>query len=132
MTYTTILQDDKRDGADARMLAQSFVAAFGPTDEDTGKVRRRKTREYHKVRNWGRFFLSAKSFEVNDMPDPGWRRWLPLAHVVPNLANEIGRRILPGYADVMDRRQRARRSAWLESHMAGQPPRFTPVEVLSR
>jgi hypothetical protein len=49
------------------------------------------------------------------------------------LAEEASRhRIAPGYANVIDRRQRARRSAWLESPMAGQPPRFTPVEVVSR
>jgi hypothetical protein len=58
MDYTTILQDTKPDGADARMLAQSFVAAFGPTDQDAGRVRRRKMKEYNKVRNWDRFFLS--------------------------------------------------------------------------
>jgi hypothetical protein len=132
MAYTTMLQDNKRDGADAKMLAQSFVAAFGPSDDDTGHIRRRKVKEYNTVRNWGRFFLSAKTFAVNDLPDPGWRRWLPLLDVVPNFATDIGRRILPGYADVIDRRQRARRAAWLESHMSGQPPRFTPVEVLSR
>jgi hypothetical protein len=132
MTYTTMLQDNKCDGADSKMLAQSFVAAFGPADDDTGAVRRRKIKEYNVVRNWGRFFLSAKTFAVNELPDPGWRRWLPLLDVLPNLATDIGRRILPGYADVIDRRQRARRAAWLESHMSGQPPRFTPVEVLSR
>jgi hypothetical protein len=132
MAYTIMLQDNKRDGADAKMLAQSFVAAFRPADEDTGNVRRRKTKEYNKVRNWGRFFLYAKTFEVNELPDPGWRRWLTLTPLVPNLVNEMGRRILPRCADVIDRRQRARRSTWLESHMAGQPPRFTPVEVLSR
>jgi mpaB/rubber oxygenase-like protein len=132
MAYTTILQDTKLDGPDAKMLAHSFVSAFGPTDEDSAEVRRRKTKEYHKIRNWGRFFLSAKSFTINELPDPGWRRWIPLLNVGPNLVTDVGRRIVPGYADVIDRRQRARRSAWLESHMSGQPPRFTPVEVLSR
>jgi len=59
MTYTTILQDTKRDGADATMLAPSFVAAFGPTGQDAGWVCRRKMKEYNKIWNRGRFFLSA-------------------------------------------------------------------------
>jgi hypothetical protein len=44
----------------------------------------------------------------------------------------VGRRVLPGYADRIDTRQRVRRRAWLDQHMAGRRARFTPVEVLTR
>jgi hypothetical protein len=87
---------------------------------------------YSTVLGWTRYFLPAEAFTVNDIPKPGWRRWLPLVHVVPNLVNEVGRRVLPGYADRIDTRQRVRRRAWLDQHMAGRRARFPPVEVLTR
>jgi hypothetical protein len=127
-----MLQDDPADGPDSRMLSQSFVTAFGPSDTDPRDVRKRKLKEQAKVLGWTRFFLDEDTFTANQLPTPGWRRWLPLTRLVPNLLTEIGRRVLPGYADRLDDRQRQRRTAWLEQHSAGRPARFTPVEALSR
>ena len=132
VVYLMMLQDDPADGPDSRMLAQSFVTAFGPTDTDPRDVRKRKLKEQAKVLGWTRFFLTDDTFTANQLPAPGWRRWLPLTRLVPNLLGEIGRRVLPGYADRLDARQRQSRAAWLQQHAAGRAARFAPVETLSR
>ncbi|MGW4830261.1 oxygenase MpaB family protein [Amycolatopsis japonica] len=132
VVYMMSLQDDPSDGPDSRMLSQSFIAAFGPSDNDDATDRKRKLREQNKVRGWTRFFLTEATFTANQLATPGLHRWLPLAHVLPNLVNELGRRVIPRYATVLDARQRRRRARWLDRHMTGRPARFTPVEVLSR
>jgi hypothetical protein len=81
-------------GIDSRYLSWSLVAAFGPTDRDD---RARKAAEQRIVLGWTRYFLTAQTFTANQMPLPGWRRWQPLPRVVPNLRDELARRVLPGH-----------------------------------
>jgi mpaB/rubber oxygenase-like protein len=133
LIYLMLNMDDPSDGPDSRMLSQSFVAAFGPTDRDDRDTRARKAAEQRLVLDWTRFFLTEETFTANELvPPPAWRRWRPLARLVPNLRDELGRRLLPGYARRVDQRKRAHRAAWLERHTAGRKARFSPVETLAR
>jgi hypothetical protein len=78
MAYTMMLQDDKRDGEDAKMLAQSFVAAFGPSEKDTGEQRKRKMKEYHKVSAGHGISFPQKPSRSMTFPSPagaGGCRW---------------------------------------------------------
>jgi hypothetical protein len=133
VSYLMLTMDDPADGPDSRRLAQSFVAAFGPADSNSRADRKRKAAEQRLVLDWTRFFLTEETFTVNELPlPPSWRRLRPLARLVPNLRDELGRRYLPGYAERLDRRKRAHRAAWLEQHTAGRKARFSPVETLAR
>jgi hypothetical protein len=132
LTYLMFTMDSPGDCADSRRLCQSFVAAFGPSDADDRQVRQAKARERRTVLGWTRFFLTEETFTVNQLPLPGWRRWLPLLRWPANLRDELGRRLIPGYADRLDQRKRRERTAWLNRHTGGAPARFTPVDALSR
>ncbi|AHH98370.1 hypothetical protein [Kutzneria albida] len=66
---------------------------------------------------------TEQTFRAIQLDRPGWRRWLPLTRVLPNLVDEAARRLLPGYGDRLDARQRRRRAAWLELHTVGRPAR---------
>jgi len=131
--YLMLTMDDPSDGPDSRKLSQSFVAAFGPSDRNTRAERKRKAAEQRLVLDWTRFFLTEGTFTANELTaPPAWRRWRPLTRLAPNLRDELGRRLLPGYAARVDERKRAHRSAWLEQHTAGRKARFSPVETLAR
>jgi hypothetical protein len=132
LTYLMFTMDSPGDCVDSRRLCQSFVAAFGPSDSDDRQVRQAKARERRTVLGWTRFFLTEETFTVNQLPLPGWRRWLPLLRWPANLRDELGRRLIPGYADRLDRHKRRERTAWLNRHTGGAPARFTPVDALSR
>jgi hypothetical protein len=133
LSYLMLTMDDPADGPDSRRLAQSFVAAFGPTDANSRADRKRKAAEQRLVLDWTRFFLTEETFTVNELPlPPSWRRLLPLTRLAPNLRDELGRRFLPGYAQRLDQRKRAHRAAWLEQHTSGRKARFSPVETLAR
>jgi hypothetical protein len=82
---------------------------------------------------WTRFFLTEETFTANQLPTPApWQRWLPLLRLPGNLRDELGRRLVPGYAARLDERKRRERSAWLDRHSEGRNARFTPVEKLAR
>jgi hypothetical protein len=131
--YLMLTMDDPHDGPDSRALAQSFVAAFGPSDSDSGADRKRKAGEQRLLLDWTRFFLTGETFTATELAvPPAWRRLRPLIRLLPNLRDELGRRLLPGYAARLDRRKRTQRAEWLELHTEGRPARFTPVDTLSR
>ncbi|MDT7670529.1 MAG: hypothetical protein QOC74_3312 [Pseudonocardiales bacterium] len=133
LAYLMLTADDPSDGPDSRKLAQSFVAAFGPSDENSKADRVRKAAEQRTVRDWTRFFLTEETFRVNELAvPPAWRRLRPLTGLLPNLRDEFGRRFVPGYAYRLDQRKRTLRAAWLRQHTAGRPARFSPVEKLAR
>ena len=133
LTYLMFTTDDPNDGPDSRMLSQSFVAAFGPSDRDTRAARKRKAAEQRLILGWTRFFLTEETFTANELPvPPTWSRLRPLTRLLPNLRDELGRRLLPGYTARLDQRKRAERAEWLEFHTEGRPARFTPVDTLSR
>lgn len=121
-----------QDGPDNKRLGQSFVNAFGPGPDDRGSRRLRKEREYREVLGYTRFFLPREVYDVMGLPPAGPWRWLPLTRVVPNLAMEGARRLLPGVASSVDLRRRLSRTAWLEGHLEGREAKFTPVERLTR
>lgn len=131
LTYLMLTMDHPNDCDDSRRLSQSFVAAFGPTDRDDRATRRRKAAEQRTVLGWTRFFLTEETFTANQLPIPGRRRWQPLLRVLPNLRDELARRVLPRYQDRLDARKRRERSAWLEGHSGGRKARFSSVESLA-
>jgi hypothetical protein len=112
--------------------SRSLVAAFDPTDRDDRATRARKAAERRTVLGWTRYFLIAQTCTANQMPLPGWRRWQPPLRVVPNPRDELARRVLPGYQNRLDARQRRERPAWLHEHGGGRKARFSQVESLSR
>jgi hypothetical protein len=132
LIYLMLTMDHPNDCDDSRQLSRSFVAAFGPTDRDDRATRACKAAEQRTVLGWTRYFLTAQTFTANQMPLPGWRRWAPLLRVVPNLRDELARRVLPGYQNRLDARQRRERPAWLHEHGGGRKARFSQVESLSR
>jgi hypothetical protein len=133
LTYLMFSMDSPADGDDSRRLSQSFVAAFGPTARDDRDTRRRKAREQRTVLGWTRFFLTEETFTANQLPTPApWQRWLPLIRLPGNLRDELGRRLLPAYANRLDRRKRRERTVWLERHSAGRNTRFAQVDKLAR
>jgi hypothetical protein len=84
------------------------------------------------VLGWTRYFLTEETFTANQLSLPGWRRWLPLLRVAPNIRDELARRVVPGYQDRLDARKRRERSAWLQGHGGGRKGRFGQVESLTR
>jgi hypothetical protein len=133
LAYLMLSMDDPADGPDSRRLAQSFIAAFGPTDRDERATQSRKAAEQRLMLDWARFFLTSETFTVNELAEPpAWRRLRPLTRLPGNLRDELARRLLPGYAVRLDHRKRTERAAWLTAHTAGRKARFTPVDTLSR
>ncbi|WP_280236115.1 oxygenase MpaB family protein [Nocardia cyriacigeorgica] len=132
VVYLSQVMDDPSDGPDSRSLSQSFITAFGPADTDSREVRKWKRSEQARVLGWTRFFLNDAVFTANQLPLPGWRRWLPLTRLVPNLVDELCRRALPGYSTWLDARRRRQRASWLNRHTEGRAARFSPVETLAR
>jgi hypothetical protein len=132
LIYLMLTMDHPNDCDESRGLSQSFVAAFGPTDRDDRSTRARKAAERRTVLGWTRYFLTEETFAANRLPLPGWRRWLPLLRVAPNLRDELARRVLPGYHNRLDARKRQERSAWLERHSGERKARFGQVESLAR
>ena len=133
LIYLMLNMDDPNDGRDSRMLSQSFVAAFGPSDRDSRADRARKAAEQRLILGWTRFFLTEETFTANQLtPPPAWRRWQPLTKLAPNLRDELARRLVPGYTQRLDQRKRTQRDAWLNQHTAGRKARFSPVETLAR
>src|SRR5438270_6642859 len=133
LTYLMLTMDGPADSDDSRRLSQSFVAAFGPTARDDRETRRRKVREQRTVLGWTRFFLTEETFTANRLPAPApWQRWLPLLRLPGNLRDELGRRLVPGYAVRLDERKRRERRTWLDRHVGASTARFTPVDKLAR
>jgi hypothetical protein len=132
LMYLMLTMDTPNDCDDSTGLSQSFVAAFGPTDRDDRSTRARKATEQRTVLGWTRYFLTEETFTANQLPLPGWRRWLPLLRVAPNMRDELARRVLPGYQNRLDARNRRERSAWLQRHTGARKARFGAVESLAR
>ncbi|MFG1667776.1 oxygenase MpaB family protein [Streptomyces sp. Y7] len=130
--YVISIGADHNDGADSRMLSQSFIDAFAPGPEDQGAERTAKEREYRKALAYAGFFLPAATLEVTGVPQPGVLRWQPLTRLVPNLVTSAARRAVPGFAATLDVRRRQSRAAWMSHHTGGRPAAFTPVERLAR
>jgi hypothetical protein len=132
VVYTILISGDLADGEDSKHLGQSFVEAFGPTGKETPKRAKAKEREQNKILGYTRYFLSQDTFQAHDLPPAGVHRWIPLLYLAPNFAGDVARRVIPGVGKRIDDRQRHKRSAWLERHLAGRTARFSPVDTLAR
>jgi hypothetical protein len=130
--YLMFLQDVPHDGADSRMLGQSWVEAFGPTDTESPEIARQKSREKAEVLGWTRFFLSASDYKAMELGDAGVYRWAPLRRIPGNLTAEAARRLIPRAAGYIDDRRRRDRRNWLRGHLSERPAQFAPVERLTR
>jgi hypothetical protein len=116
----------------AKIVTTLDVLSGGRAQVGIGASWYEKVREQRLIPGWTRFFLSNEVFTANQLPQPGWRRWLPLTRLLPNLRDEICRRWIPGYDQRLDARKRARRTAWLHEHTQGRAAQLKPVEMLSR
>lgn len=117
---------------DSRRLSQSFLAAFAPTGSEPAVHQQEKLRECREVEEYAAYFALPSALRAAGIAPLRWRRLRPVRHLPGNVARGWGRRTSPDRAARLDREQRANRREWIDRHLAGRTPAFTPVDKLSR
>lgn len=112
IAFMTMLKGAHGAGEDGKHLCRSFMQAFEAPEEPTPKQRF----EDLEHRGFVRLFVPPGLYAKLGLPSAGLSPLIPLAQVAPRFVLETLRRRSRALDNLADKRQRAKRQRWLETH----------------
>ncbi|WP_182357248.1 oxygenase MpaB family protein [Tomitella gaofuii] len=119
-------------GAHGAELVESFPRAFGPRDEHRGLQRLRAAYNERIYAAYSALFMAPRTRARYDMPRAFPWVLIPVARAPLVAASEVARRLVPGYARLLEAVMVRHRANWLDAQMAGREAQFDAQSALRR
>lgn len=132
LMFTSMVKGAGTSGDDGKHLAQSYLAAYEPTDRDVGRARWAKRWEHGLQLGYASWFVPPRTYAAFALPRPGLWRLHPLAQAPWHFAKETLRRRSRPFDDWVDQRARSETKAWLRARLGPRSAEYKAAEHFTR